>query len=98
MVNLRSGDASMSVTTNGPHDVPPTRPSLSCFFFFDKCVTGAGANCTRDNAAPFATDGTRVGHFRKPPRALGLQLPETAAVWSKLAAVPASSSEAATAD
>ena len=57
----------------------------------------------RDNAASMlqhmrlVTDGSCVGQFRWPPKfgsdaaSAGLQLPETAAGWSKLAAVHASS-------
>ena len=76
-----------SVTITGPHDDPPTRPS---YLFLAQVCDWSGVKCTRDNAAPLlqhmkkVTDGSCVGQFRA--ASVGLQHPQTAADWSKLAA------------
>ena len=82
---LRIPPCMFHTTTNGPHDVPPTRPSL---LFLDKCdwsgffcsSTGGELRMGRawDNSANYCERW--VCSF------------QTAAAWSKLAAVPASSS------
>ena len=74
-----------------------THPPVPHTCFWHKWAAGAvrTAPVTIPPVAPAhegSLDGSCVGQFRDPPRALGLQLPETAAAWSTLAAVPASSS------
>ena len=59
-------------TTIGPPDVPPW------FLVLKQACDWSGANRTRDCRLLLqhergVTDGTRVGQFRKPPRALGLR-------------------------
>ena len=77
-------------------DSMTTHPTVPNTCFWHKWVTSTVHSCR--TAAPShqhmrgVTEQSCVGQSRSPPRALGLQLPETAAASSKLAAVPASPS------
>ena len=73
---LLNRDERIAITTNGPHDVPPTRPSS---LFLGKCVTGAvqTAPVTATLCSSTwrgVTDGGRVGNPPKTP--LGSQRAE----------------------
>ena len=93
-INKRAQDHSKVKFSQFPEDIETHPPDIhTCFWH--KWVTGAVRTAPRD-CCPFllqhrrgVTDGSCVGQFRDAASA-GLQRPESAAEWSKLAAGPAS--------